>query len=278
MTEPVVSMRAAAFGYGDRTVITGLDLDIPPGQILAVLGANGSGKSTLVKGLLRLSDQQHGTVTVFGEPLHRLTARHRLGYVPQRHSVASHDRATVQEVVAAGRLPYLPWHGRLRALDRRVVQEALAFVGLSGAAGAAISDLSGGQQRRVLIARALAAEPELLIMDEPTAGVDETNRAVLAEVMAALAGLGRTLIVVTHELSAIRHVVHRAIVLASGRVVTDAGPDALEGAMEHDDGHHHLETDRPLLPGVVGPLDGRADRCQRSWALRSCSVLSWQPC
>lgn len=256
---PVVSLRDARFGYAGRMVVTGVTLDLPVGQILAVLGANGSGKSTLVKGLLGLSDQQHGDVRVFGVPIARLRDRYRIGYVPQRHVFGAGDRATVAEIVAVGRLPHLAWHGRMKAVDRAAVTVALDVVGLSGRAMTPASTLSGGQQRRVLIARALASAPELLIMDEPTAGVDDTNRRILADVMGRLAADGRTLVVVTHELTAIERVVDRAVVLASGRVVFDGSPDGLAAAGFHDEsGHHHSaiaqEGQPPILAPAAGPL------------------------
>lgn len=251
-----VSWRDAAFGYADRGVVSGVTLDVPAGQILAVLGANGSGKSTLVKGLVGLSDLQGGQVEVFGRPLAASREPGLVGYVPQRHTVIAHDRSTVREIVSVGRLPYLPWHGRLTRKDRQAVTEALDFVGLADEADSPVAALSGGQQRRVLIARALVSQPRLLIMDEPTAGVDETSQAGLVAVMGQLAGQGRTLIVVTHELTAIRAVVHRAVVLSSGRVVFDGAPDDLPPSASHDD--HHLHRDDPRLPGSAGPLDHRS--------------------
>lgn len=253
---PAVSWRDAAFGYADREVVFGVTLDVPAGQILAVLGANGSGKSTLVKGLVGLSGLQGGEVEVFGRPLTAGREPGLVGYVPQRHTVIADDRATVREIVSVGRLPYLRWHGRLTREDRRLVAEALDFVRLADEADSPVAALSGGQQRRVLIARALVSQPRLLIMDEPTAGVDETSQAGLAVVMGRLAGQGRTLVVVTHDLTGIRAVVHRAIVLSSGRVVFDGIPDDLPPAASHDD--HHLHREQTRLPGSAGPLDHRS--------------------
>ncbi len=261
--------REASFGYGAKTVVDQLSLQVNRGEIVALLGANGSGKSTLVKGLVGLSDQQGGQVEVFGHPLEQL--RHRrmrrsggphlprgngplIGYVPQRHTVAAHDRATVHEVVSVGRLPHLGWHARLGAADRTIVAEALDFVALGASAASTMSDLSGGQQRRVLIARALASQPDLFIMDEPTAGVDETNQRLLADVMGELARLGRTLLVVTHELRAIEHVVTRAVVMASGRIVFDGPPAELSATMAPGEHHHHLGRDEPTTT-VRGPFD-----------------------
>ncbi len=218
---PVIRLRDAAFGYDRRPVISGVDLDIDAGETVAVLGANGSGKSTLVKGLLGISEHLGGEVELFGEPLMRFRQRFLLGYVPQRHTLSAAMRATVSEIVAIGRLPHLRWAPRLTRADRRIVADAIDIVGLGGLARHDVSTLSGGQQRRVLIARALASQPEVLVMDEPTAGVDVASQRLLVDVIARLVDDGATLLVVTHEVAALAPVLRRAITVEAGRVVAD---------------------------------------------------------
>jgi len=264
--QAIVALRAASFGYADRAVVSDVTLDIQAGEVVAILGPNGSGKSTLVKGLLGLNDHLSGQVALFGTPFDRFRDHARLGYVPQRHTLSTSVRATVAEIVAIGRLPHQGWLGRPNREDRRIIQESLAVVGLADRARVDVSTLSGGQQRRVLIARALAAQPDVLIMDEPTAGVDLASQEILSQVLGRLAERGTTMLIVTHELRALHGVLTRIVELDGGRIVfdgTSADHDQWHAAMATDhgrvghhghDGHHH---DDETSPGstATGPLD-----------------------
>jgi zinc transport system ATP-binding protein len=264
---PVIALRGAAFGYAGRPVAEDLTLTITPGEVVALLGPNGSGKSTLVRGLLGLNDHLAGTVELFGTPAARFTDRSRLGYVPQRHTLSGSVRSTVREVVATGRLSTRPWWRPSSSADRDAVLEALRTVGLGDRADADVATLSGGQQRRVLIARALAARPDMLVMDEPTAGVDAASQEVLAAVLRRLAGLGVTMLVVTHELAALRGIVDRIVVMSAGQLRYDGTPrgyaqqqraEHLRGHVHHDHQHHDDEHD-DLPAGFLGagPFDTR---------------------
>ena len=175
-TPPAIHLHAATIGYGDVPIVRDVDLTVGAGEAVAVLGSNGSGKTTLARGLLGLATVLGGEVQVLGSPVGRLRERGRVGYVPQRHSITGAVPATVREVTGVGRLARLGLLRRLGAADRRAVADAVAAVGLADRLDDPVASLSGGQQRRVLVARALAAEPELLIMDEPTAGVDAASR------------------------------------------------------------------------------------------------------
>ena len=264
-SQVIVSLRSASFGYADRAVVSGVTLDIHAGEVIAVLGANGSGKSTLVKGLLGLNNHLGGQVAMFGTPLDRFRDHARLGYVPQRHTLSSSVRATVTEIVAIGRLPHQSWLGRANHEDRRIINESLALVGLADRATVDVSTLSGGQQRRVLIARALAAKPDVLIMDEPTAGVDLASQEVLSQVIARLASRGSTLLIVTHEMQALRGVLTRIIQLDHGKVAFDDTPANHERSQaspapahdhHHDEDHHHnADENLPRAWPAAGPLD-----------------------
>jgi zinc transport system ATP-binding protein len=233
-----IRLRGASIGYGDVAVVQGVDLTVADGEAVAVLGSNGSGKTTLARGLLGLATVLRGEVEVLGAPVGRPRERGRIGYVPQRHTVSGAVPATVREVVGVGRLARLGPVGRLRAADRAAVQDAVAAVGLADRLGDPVASLSGGQQRRVLVARALAAEPELLVMDEPTAGVDAASQDALAAVLADVSVTGTTLLVVTHETAALAGVLTRAVVVDHGRMAYD-GPLAEAGPV--GDGHHHPE-------------------------------------
>ncbi|WP_035934376.1 metal ABC transporter ATP-binding protein [Knoellia aerolata] len=251
---PLISLRAASFGYADRRVVDGVSLSQGRGEVIALLGPNGSGKTTLVKGLLGLSDHLGGEVLLFGTPLARFRDRPRIGYVPQRHSLSASVRATVREVVEVGRLTRRPWWRPAGTADATAVDEALDAVGLRDREREDVSALSGGQQRRVLIARALAARPDLLVMDEPTAGVDAANQRILADVLSALAARGTSMLIVTHELAALHEVVTRIVCMDGGHVDYDGTPrDYLATHRGHEvgDGHHH--HDAPDGPGARTP-------------------------
>jgi len=258
-SQAVISLRSASFGYADRAVVSGATLDIHAGEVVAILGPNGSGKSTLVKGLLGLNDRLGGQVALFSTPIDRFRDHYRLGYVPQHHTLSASVRATATEVVAIGRLPHQGWLGRPNHEDRRIIAESLAVVGLDDRADVDVSTLSGGQQRRVLIARALAAQPDVLIMDEPTAGVDLASQEILSQVLARLAGRGATMLIVTHELQAVRGVLTRIVELQGGRITLDATPADYarsQGApTTGHNGHHHDDEELPPALPVAGPLD-----------------------
>jgi zinc transport system ATP-binding protein len=275
--EVVIDVRGASFGYGDRAVLSDASLTVRRGEIVAVVGPNGSGKSTLMKGILGLIDRVSGQVTLFGVPSDEVRDRARLGYVPQRHTLSASVRATAEEIVSTGRLPRIGWLGRLRATDRQIVARSLEVVGLADRAATEVSTLSGGQQRRVLIARALAAQPDVLIMDEPTAGVDAANQHVLADVLARLIDQGVTMVVVTHELGALERLITRIVVVDSGRIRFDGTPEQYAAARprvhhDHDSHHHDLELDGHQNGGShavsaslpQGPLEaGRPERGSR---------------
>lgn len=236
LSDLAVRLQDASIGYGDVAIVQRVDLAVRRGEAVAILGSNGSGKTTLARGLLGLATVLGGQVEILGEPVGRLRDRGRVGYVPQRHTVSGAVPATVREVVGVGRLARLGLFGRLRPHDRSAVVEAVNAVGLLDRLDDPVTSLSGGQQRRVLVARALAAGPELLIMDEPTAGVDAASQEALAAVLARLSTAGTTLVVVTHEAGPLADVISRAIVIDNGHVSYD-GP--LTGADAVGGGHHH---------------------------------------
>ena len=250
MTE-VFRLSGGAVGYGDRPVIRDVDFTLRAGEVVAVLGPNGSGKSTLVKGLLRQARLTAGTLDVFGVPAGRFREWWRIGYVPQRHTVAAGMPVTAHEVVASGRLARTkPWR-RFGSADREAIAAAIDTVGLRGRERDSLATLSGGQQRRVLIARALAAGPEVLVMDEPTAGVDAASQLALAATLSELVTRGTTVLLVAHELGPVASLNSRAVGVRDGAIVYDGEPRTgqVEGS-EHD--HPHGETARSSRFGLGG--------------------------
>jgi zinc transport system ATP-binding protein len=233
---PVLELNEVSIGYEGRAALHGVSLTVEPGEVVAVVGPNGSGKSTLVRGLLGLADVLSGRVLLFGQDAASFRDHARIGYVPQRHTIAGAIPSTVEEVVASGRLPRKRIWERMTPADHRAVRAAIEEVGLTERRRTPVGILSGGQQRRVLIARALATEPDVLVMDEPTAGVDVENQRSLAATLARLAGGGRTMIIVTHELDALSTVVTRVVSVGGGRVTSDVGARHTPSATPAPDG------------------------------------------
>lgn len=246
--EPLVELRHVTLGYDREPVVRGIDLSICRGDVVAVLGSNGSGKSTLVKGMLGLSELLDGEILLFGTPARRFSQRCRIGFVPQRNQVASNIPTTALEVVESGRVAHRGlWRPFTRA-DRDAARAALRTVGLDHVASRPVQHLSGGQQRRVAIARALAGEPELLILDEPTAGVDAETQLRLAATLQQLAEAGTTIVLIEHELGVVADLIGRVLVVADGSISYDGAPDAAH--THHADHEHHDHTSEPLRPGT----------------------------
>lgn len=253
-SEPVISMSGATASLGSRPVLRGIDLTVRRGEVVALLGANGSGKSTAVRAVVGQVPLSAGGLELFGSPLRRFRQWSRIGYVPQRTTAASGVPATVREVVSSGRLARtkLKWPG---ASDRAAVDRALELVGLKDRAKDSVNALSGGQHQRVLIARALAGEPELLIMDEPMAGVDLASQTVLADTLREQVEAGVTVLLVLHELGPLEPLIDRAVVLRDGCVVHDGPPPKAVGQHAlpgHDHVHPHAASDaEPIRTGLL---------------------------
>jgi zinc transport system ATP-binding protein len=228
-----------SFAYpGAPPVLRDVDLEIEQGEFVAIAGPNGGGKTTLLRLALGLERPATGTVELFGQPAARFGARERLGYLPQRTQLGMEAPATVREVVAAGLVPRRGLLRRTGAQDDALVGDAIARVGLHDRTHAVFSRLSGGQQQRALIAKALAGQPDLLVLDEPTAGVDVDAQESLALLLDELhRDLGVTILFVSHEFGAVEGFVER-LVLVRGGVVFDGPPRALP-APWHDPSHVH---------------------------------------
>jgi zinc transport system ATP-binding protein len=252
VTDPVVGASRVVVAYGGRPVLRGVSLSVQPGDVVAILGANGSGKSTLVKAVLGLLPIRAGEVRLFGTPLRRFHQWQRIGYVPQRLGAGGGVPATVSEVVAAGRLARRRFPAGLlrpdRAADRAAVAAALADVDLTDRAGDPVGTLSGGQQQRVLIARALAGQPDLLVLDEPTAGVDAASQQAFAAALGTFVVGGGTVLLVAHELGPLAPLISRAVVVHHGEIAHSGAvpqPAGHHAEPDHDHVHPHAPVDRP---------------------------------
>ncbi|MET9776906.1 metal ABC transporter ATP-binding protein [Streptomyces sp. NPDC006367] len=249
MTEPVIALRGVRADLGSRPVLRGIDLTVRRGEVVALLGANGSGKSTAVRTVIGQVPAVAGEIELFGTPRRRFRDWARVGYVPQRTTAAGGVPATVTEVVSSGRLSRARF-GVLRRADHEAVRRALGLVGMADRAKDSVDALSGGQHQRVLIARALASEPELLIMDEPMAGVDLASQEVLAATLREQVAAGTTVLLVLHELGPLEPLIDRAVVLRDGCVLHDGPPPKAVG--QHAlPGHDHVH---PHAPAGAEPM------------------------
>ncbi|HEX5949873.1 MAG TPA: metal ABC transporter ATP-binding protein [Actinomycetota bacterium] len=225
----LVQAEDISFGYGRVPVLQEVSLSVRAGEFVALVGPNGSGKSTLLKVLLGSLAPASGTVRLLGEHPEDVT-RARIGYVPQRPSLDSEVPATVEEIVLAGRLSRRGWWRPLRRNDREFVRHALDSVGLGDLAHTPLNELSGGQQQRAFIARAFASEPDLLLLDEPIAGVDaEAQLRFRGSIVHLIQAHGAGVLLVSHELSAVASDLDRVVVLKR-RVLFDGRPDELAAA------------------------------------------------
>jgi manganese/iron transport system ATP-binding protein/manganese/zinc/iron transport system ATP- binding protein len=254
---PAVRLDDVAAAYHDRIVLEDISLSIRPGSLTSIVGPNGAGKSTLLKLIAGVMPARSGTIEVLGAAPGG--AAHRIAYVPQAEMVDWSFPVTVQDVVAMGRYPALGPLRRPGAADRVAIQQALARVGMSAFADRQIGRLSGGQRRRVFLARALAAEPDLFLLDEPVTGIDATTQEEIMDILEAQAADGRTVLATTHDLMCVAQRFQE--VVAINRTVIAHGPASLvldadflartygghllivDGrTIALDDAHHHDES------------------------------------
>lgn len=257
MSTSVVDARELTVELGGRAVLRDVDLRVDAGEVVTLLGANGSGKSTLVRAVVGLLPVASGEISMFGQPLGSFHDWKRIGYVPQRTTASGGVPATVREVVMSGRLARRrPFRSASRA-DRAAVERAIDMVSLSDRADDGVASLSGGQQQRVLIARAAAGEPDLLVLDEPNAGVDRRSQDAFARSLRTFVASGRTVLLVLHEMGPLAPLVDRGVILDAGRVVHD-GPvpadvhaSASGAPDQHQPAGHHPAPVRPERDSAV---------------------------
>lgn len=214
----LIELRKASFGYHGVHVLENVDLSIEPGRVLGIIGPNGSGKTTLIRGALGLIEPSSGTVE---------RADVDVGYVPQREDLDAAFPLTVEEVVHMGACNRLTRWGRLRPTERELARECLGRVGLVERARVPFASLSGGQRQRVLIARALMSRPRLLLLDEPTSGIDVTAQRVVSELLVRLRDEDQlAVLLVTHQLPVLRQIAD-AVVWVSGGAVVEGAPEEM---------------------------------------------------
>lgn len=191
-------IRDLTVAYGSKVVLKGVQADIRRGQVIGVIGPNGGGKSTLLKAILGLAPVVSGSVTLFGRPASQMKSR--IAFVPQREAVDWDFPVTVRDVVLMGRYPRSRWRRLASGEDVRVAQEMLERVGMAEFRDRQIGQLSGGQQQRVFIARALAQEADVLLLDEPMTGIDSATQEVVLDVIEQQRRDGKIVLIATHDL------------------------------------------------------------------------------
>lgn len=201
MNTPVVEVRGLSARYGETVALEDVNLALAPGTIHGLIGMNGSGKSTLFKALMGLVRPQAGTVQLFGGDPAAARAASRVAYAPQSEAVDWGFPVSVRDVVGMGRYGHTGWRRRLRADDVAAVDLALERTELTALADRQIGALSGGQRKRAFVARGLAQGAELLLLDEPFAGVDQRTEHGLSGLLRELADEGRTVLISTHDLA-----------------------------------------------------------------------------
>ena len=199
MTHPALELHDLTVSYAKKPVLYGVDVQVPQGALVGIIGPNGAGKSTMIRAIMGLTPASSGWVQIFGESFEK--NRHRVGYVPQREQVDWDFPVNVMDVVLMGRYGRRGWLRRVTKEDKKIAEESLDKVGMLPFRNRQIANLSGGQQQRVFLARALAQQSDLYLMDEPFAGVDATTERAIVTLLQDLQSQGKTILVVHHDLT-----------------------------------------------------------------------------
>lgn len=231
MQRVTVELSEVRFGYSTAPILDGVGLTLSAGEFVVLAGTNGSGKSTLLKICVGLLRPQSGSVRVLGGPPLDPTVRRRIGYAPQGLRMATSLPVSVTEVVAAGLTASKGVLHRFGRRDWTRVTEAMESVGLGDLSAECLFELSGGQQQRAILARALVSDPDLLLLDEPTTGIDRRFRPALADELRRRADEGATVVAVSHDPDDFHQVCDRILVIDEGRL----------RQITHEEFHTHLE-------------------------------------
>ncbi|BDZ48365.1 ABC transporter ATP-binding protein [Frondihabitans sucicola] len=274
MSEPVLTLRGAGMSFGERTLWAGLDLDVRPGEFIAVLGPNGAGKTTLLKAILGQQDLSDGTIEFLGQPVRR--GHRKIGYIPQQRLMESGTPLRTRDMIALGITGHR-WGLRRESRDeRRRIDALVDEVGASTFATAPVASLSGGEQQRARVGQALASQPALLLCDEPLISLDLRHQRGVTELIdAQRRKTGAAVVFVTHDVNPILDVVDRVVYIAGGRFTIGTPDEVLRadvlsdlygtpvdvvrtmgrivivgsteataiGEGEHDHAHHHADAD-----------------------------------
>ncbi len=250
---PPLEIHDLTVSYDRKPVLYGIDVTVEPGALVGVVGPNGAGKSTLIKTIMGIVPSNGGWVKVFGQPFDKAVTR--VGYVPQRESVDWDFPVSVMDVVLMGRYGHAGLLRRVGKRDREIARDCLEKVNMAPFASRQIGNLSGGQQQRVFLARALAQESDLYLMDEPFAGVDAATETAIVELLRELKERGKTLLIVHHDLATAREYFDKLLLL-NMRLVAYGGVEEVFNAELLQKTYGGRLT---ILTEVAGETAGRSE-------------------
>ncbi len=228
MNSPVLEVKNLSIGYGSRCVISEASFAIGKGELVGIIGCNGAGKSTLFKTIRGMLPKQSGEVLFFGKALESYSDKElacRVAYLQQHVEVGF--GYTGCDIVMAGRYPYLKWWQRESEADKRLALDCMDYTGTRELADTPVTEVSGGQKQRILLAKVLAQQTPMLFLDEPTTGLDMVYQEEIFRFARELAAMGKTVLMVVHELNLAAKYCSRILLLGEGRLLADDVPDAV---------------------------------------------------
>ena len=228
MSEAVIQVAQLKLGYGDRCVLKEASFSIGKGEIVGIIGCNGAGKSTLLKTIRGLLPKQGGRISYFGKPLEEYQDKElatKIAYLQQHVELGF--GYTGKDIVMAGRYPYMKWWERESDADERLALACMKYTGTADLADRPVNEVSGGQKQRILIAKVLAQQTPIIFLDEPTTGLDMVYQEEIFRFAKALAGQGKTVLMVVHELNLASKYCSRILLLGEGTLLADGAPQAV---------------------------------------------------
>ena len=226
MTETIIELKNLSIGYGNKSVLQDVNAKINKGEIVGIIGCNGAGKSTLLKTIRGLLPKQSGEILYFGRKLESFSEKElarEVAYLQQNVEVGF--GYTGKDIVLAGRYPYMKWWKGESISDEELALKCMEYTGTKELAERPVNEVSGGQKQRILLAKVLAQQTPILFLDEPTTGLDMVYQEEIFRFSKALAKMGKTLLMVVHELNLAAKYCSRIILLGEGTVIADGRPD-----------------------------------------------------
>lgn len=226
MTETIIELKNLSIGYGNKSVLQDVNAKINKGEIVGIIGCNGAGKSTLLKTIRGLLPKQSGEILYFGRKLESFSEKElarEVAYLQQNVEVGF--GYTGKDIVLAGRYPYMKWWKGESISDEELALKCMEYTGTKELAERPVNEVSGGQKQRILLAKVLAQQTPILFLDEPTTGLDMVYQEEIFRFSKALAEMGKTILMVVHELNLVAKYCSRIILLGEGTVIADGRPD-----------------------------------------------------